>query len=135
MEVDQNSINHTFLHLEISPTNHISRKSWDLGDFVDAKIFWFLMPFCNQNDLQAKYWILAKIAHWHIFYGKNRKTSNYFERFFSERGLSVFRGLAIVFDPYHSKKSIFLKFCWCMLEKFFQKSIFFDFIKYALNRV
>ena len=47
----------------------------------------------------------------------------------------MFRGPAIVFDPYHSKKSIFLKFCWCMLKKNFQKSIFLDFFKYALNHV
>ena len=51
------------------------------------------------------------------------------ERFFSERGLGVFRSPAIVFDPNHSKKSTFLKFCWCMLEKIFSKIDFFRFFK------
>ena len=53
---------------------YILRESSDLEDFEKIKIFAFLMLFCNQNDLSAKIWVLAKLVDENIFYGRNRKT-------------------------------------------------------------
>ena len=51
------------------------------------------------------------------------------ERFFSERGLGVFRGPAIVFNPYHSKKSIFFEILLMHARKKFSKIDFFRFFQ------
>jgi len=118
-----------FLLLGIPPTMYISRESWNLGEYKNQKIFLFLMPFCNQNDLNVKIWILAKSGPFWIFYARNRKKSNYFERFFSRRALSVLITPQIIFGQYSAEKSIFREFCWCMVGKFFFKIDFFRFFQ------
>ena len=87
------------------------------------------MPFCIQNDLEVKIWIFAKLDYGQEFNSKKRKNSTYRVRFFSEGGLGVFNTAAILFWRFSAKKLIFCQFCWCMVEKNFSKSIFFDFFK------
>ena len=55
------------------------------------------MPFCNQNDLNAKYWILAKSDPIWKFYAKNRKTSNYRAINFSGKAQGVLITSQIIF--------------------------------------
>ena len=69
------------------------------------------MPFCNQNDLNVKIWILAKSGPFWTFYARNRKKSSYRERFFSRRALSVLITPQIIFGRYSAEKSIFREFC------------------------
>ena len=77
------------LLLEISPTMFVSRESLDLGEFENQKFFWFLMPFCIQNDLKVKKWILAKMADQNWFFARTRNSTNQRERFFSRGRPSV----------------------------------------------
>ena len=106
-----------FLLLGIPPTMYTSRESWDIGDYKNQKIFGFFMPFCNQNDLNAKIWILAKNDPIWKFYGKNRKTSNYRAINFSGKAQGVLITFLILFGRYSAEKLISGKFCWCMVGK------------------
>ena len=69
------------------------------------------MPFCNQNDLNAKIWILAKNDPIWKFYGKNRKTSSYRGINFSGKAQGVLITFLILFGGYSAEKLIFGKFC------------------------
>ena len=108
---------------------YISRESWDIGDYKNQKIFGFFMPFCNQNDLNAKIWILAKNDPIWIFYGKNRKTSSYREINFSGKAQGVLITFLILFGRYSAEKLISGKFCWCMVGKKIFKIDFFRFFQ------
>ena len=69
------------------------------------------MPFCNQNDLNAKIWILAKNDPIWKFYGKNRKTSSYRGINFSGKAQGVLITFLILFGRYSAEKLISGKFC------------------------
>ena len=87
------------------------------------------MLFCNQNDLNVKNWVLAKLVDVNIFYGRNRKTSYESERNFSERGTNMFFRSPIIFGRFSAGKMKFGRFCWCMIRKKFSKIDFFRFFK------
>ena len=101
----------TFYLLEICPTMYILRESSDFEDFEKIEIFAFFMLFCNQNDLSAKIWVLAKLVDENIFYGRNRKTPYELVRFFSERGLNMFFQYQMIFGRYSAGKNKFGQFC------------------------
>ena len=98
-------------------------------DFEKIKIFWFLMLFCNQNDLNVKIWIFAKSAHQNVKLCRNEKTSSYRERFFSGRGQVVYFWFPIIFGRYSADKSKIGRICWCMHRKKIFKIDFFRFLK------
>ena len=105
----------------------ILRESSDFEDFEKIKNFVFLMLFCNQNDLSAKIWVLAKLVDENIFYGRNQKIPYELRIFFSERGLDMFFQCRIIFGRYSAGKNKFGQFCWCMVENFFfSKNRFFS---------
>jgi len=108
---------------------YTSRESWDIGDYKNEKISEFFMPFCNQNDLNAKWWILAKSGPMWTFYGKNRKTSSYRGINFSGKAPGVLITFLILFGRYSAEKLISGKFCWCMVAKKNFKIDFFRFFQ------
>ena len=108
---------------------YISRESWDLGDYKNQKKFWFFMPFCNQNDLNAKIWISVKIDPMWKFYVKNWKTSSYRAINFSVRAQGVLITSRIIFGRYSAEILISGKFCWCMIAKKIFKIDFFRFFQ------
>ena len=133
--VDPNSINPSFFAFRNIPNNvYIQRKltSWRI---CWCKNFLIYDAFFIQNDLKVKIWIFAKMADQNWIICRIRKTPYECERFFSEGGLDMLIAPTILFCRYLAKKSKFWKFCWCMLEKNFQKSIVFDFLKIVLNHV
>ena len=116
----------TFFGLEITPIMYILRESRRLEDFEKIKFFWFLMPFCNQNDLSVKIWVFAKSAHQNSKSCRNAKTSSYLERFFSGRGPVVLFWSPMIFGRYSAGKHKFGRICWCMHQKNFFQNRFFS---------
>ena len=115
----------TFYRLGICPTMYILREPQRFTDFEKIKIFWFLMLFCNQNDLNVKIWLFAKLAHQNTKSYRNEKTSSYFERFFSGRGQVVLFRSPTIFGRYSAGKMNFCQICWCMHQ---QKIFKIDFL-------
>ena len=97
--------------VRVGNASHILRESSDLEDFEKIKNFAFLMLFCNQNDLSAKIWILAKLVDENIFCGRNQKTPYELRRFFSERGLNMVFQSRMIFGRYSAGKNKFSQFC------------------------
>ena len=114
----------TFYWPRICPTMYILRESHRFED---------LMLFCNQNDLSVKIWVFAKSAHQNTKSCRNKRTSSYFERFFSGRGQVVFFRSPTIFGRYSAGKMNFGQICWCMHQQKIFKIDFFRFLRNCMK--